>query len=71
MNEIYLWVGLVIVNLILGALWVVTGYLGKEVYDRIKRIYGITVVWYWLDRLEKEGLRTFEKARKEPLKETT
>ena len=63
MSEIYLWVGLVIVNLILGALWVATGYLGKEVYDRIKRVYSLTVVWYWLDRLEKEGLRTFEKAK--------
>lgn len=70
MSEIYLWVGLVIVNLILGALWVATGYLGKEVYNRIKRIYSISVIWYWLDRLEKEGVRTFERARKESLKET-
>ena len=69
MSEIYLWVGLVIVNLILGALWVATGYLGKEVYDRIKRVYSLTVVWYWLDRLEKEGLRTFEKATQGERKE--
>lgn len=64
MNELYFWIGLVVVNVTLGVLWIATGYMGKFVWDRITRIYSLTVITYWLDRLEREGLRTFEKARK-------
>jgi len=65
MNEVYFWVGLVVANLVLGALWAITAYLGKEVWQRITRIYSLTVIIYWLDRLEKEGTHTFERARQE------
>ena len=65
MNELYLWVGLVVTNVILGALWFATWLLAKPLWSRLTRIYSMTVIVYWLDRLEREGLRTFEKARKE------
>jgi hypothetical protein len=68
MNEIYLWVGLLVVNCVLGALYFLTWLLGKEVWGRITRIYSFTVIIYWLDRLEKEGHHTFERARKEAAK---
>ena len=69
MSEVYLWVGLAVTNLLLGALWAATWFFGKHVFNRITRVYSLEVVWYWLNRLEKEGLRTFEKARQESLRD--
>jgi len=65
MNTIYFWVGLVIVNSILGALWLLTGWIGKGLMQRLTRIYHMTVILYWLKRLEKEGRHTFQRARNE------
>lgn len=48
----------------LGATWYLTGLLGREVFNRMKRVYHLTVIWYWLDRLEKGGVREFQKAEK-------
>lgn len=39
--------------------------LGKSIYQRLTRTYALHVVWYWLERLEKEGSHCFEKAVKE------
>ena len=66
MTEVYFWVGLVLANLLLASLWFVTGLYGHAVFKRMMRVYHLTVIWYWLDRLEKEGTHVFEKARKEP-----
>lgn len=64
MNEVYFWVGLVITNAVLLVLWTLTAYFGKHVLFRITRVYHLNVVWYWLNRLEKEGTHVFEKASK-------
>ncbi len=68
MSEVYYWVGLVVVNFALAALWLITWYFGQEVWRRATRIYSLTVIYYWLDRLEKEGTHTFERARQEATK---
>lgn len=47
------------------AVWWVAGFLGASVYSRLRRVYSLTVIWYWLNRLEKEGTHVFEKAQKE------
>ena len=44
------------------ALWFFTGYVGAGVFERLRRIYHLRVIGYWLDRLEKGGVRVFEKA---------
>jgi hypothetical protein len=46
----------------LGATWWLAGLLGNEVFKRIRRVYHLSVIWYWLDRLEKGGMREFRKA---------
>lgn len=46
----------------LGATWWLTGLLGNAVYKRLRRTYHLTVIGYWLDRLEKGGMREFQKA---------
>ncbi|GER16734.1 hypothetical protein [Variovorax boronicumulans] len=46
----------------LGAAWWLVGLLGNEVYKRLRRTYHLTVIGYWLDRLEKGGMREFQKA---------
>ena len=47
---------------LLGVVWYFTGYLGADVWKRIRRIYHLRVIGYWLDRLEKNGTHIFEKA---------
>jgi hypothetical protein len=68
MNEIYFWIGLVVTNAVLLCLWLLTAYFGKEVLFRLARVYRLEVIWYWLNRLEKEGTHVFEKASKEAAK---
>ncbi len=58
---VYAWVGWVVVTSILGVLYFVTWVLACEVYTRLRRTYHLSVVHYWLDRFEKEGLRTFQR----------
>lgn len=43
-------------------IWWLTGLLGRDVFKRLRRIYHLRVIGYWLGRLEKIGLREFEKA---------
>lgn len=47
---------------LLGVAWYCAGYLGADVWKRIRRIYHLRVIAYWLDRLEKNGTHVFEKA---------
>jgi hypothetical protein len=49
----------------LAALWWMTALWGKEVWRRLRRSYHLTVILYWLDRLEKGGTRVFQKAEQE------
>lgn len=49
----------------LGATWWLSGLLGKEVFARLRRTYHLSVIGYWLDRLEKGGIREFQKAERQ------
>lgn len=59
----HFWIGALVSLCGSVAAWLVAGYLARSVYFRLKRVYSLTVIWYWLDRLEREGTHTFEKAR--------
>lgn len=47
---------------VLAVTYYFVGLLGAEVFKRIRRIYHLTVIGYWLDRLEKGGMRVFQKS---------
>jgi hypothetical protein len=57
--------GSVVLLLALGVVWWLTGLLGADVWKRLRRIYNLTVIGYWLDRLEKQGPRVFREAERE------
>lgn len=59
----YALIGMGVCLLILGGLSYVTWRTAKAVWANLRNIYSITVVTYWLQRLEREGWRTFERAR--------
>lgn len=59
---IWAWIGWLVTTLILGAGYIVTGYIGTRVLKRVTRIYHLSVVAHWLARLEREGKRTFQRA---------
>lgn len=62
---LFAWAGWAITTVILVALYGLTALLGREVFRRLTRIWHLTVIGYWLLRLEKGGLREFQKAEKE------
>lgn len=62
---VYAWIGWAIVTAALVPAWLLTGWLGWSVFDRLRRIYHLTVIAYWLDRLEKGGMRIFQRAEQE------
>ena len=39
--------------------------VGHETFKSLRRVYHLTVIGYWLDRLEREGTHVFKKASKE------
>lgn len=55
--------GLVIIQ---SLLIVGIGMLGGRIYKKLTRLYALHVVWYWLERLEKEGTHCFERAATVP-----
>ena len=58
-------VGSCAVFLALLVAWWASGLVGKEVFTRLRRIYHLTMIGYWLDRLEKQGPRVFRDIEKE------
>ncbi len=53
-------VGIGLLTAIVGiGLWL----YGNHVWKRLIRVYHLTVIYYWLDRLEKEGTHCFTKAK--------
>lgn len=58
---VYAWVGLCISIIIVAILHMVAMSWGRWVFRRLKRAYCLSVVWYWLDRFEREGSRTFKR----------
>lgn len=55
------WIGWGFTTTILIALYGISGWLGWRIFNRLKRIYSLHVIGYWLDRFEKEGIRTFQR----------
>lgn len=62
----YAWIGLAVSGALLCAGYWVLGLLGAEVFKRLRRVYHLTVVWYWLDRLEKLGTHRFTRPHPDP-----
>ena len=61
----YAAVGILVVWFVLGVLAMFARYFGQLVWRRVIRVYHITVIGYWLERLEKGGWREFQKAEQE------
>lgn len=61
----YAWLGLVVSSVVLIGLYFLLGLLGVKVYRRLARVYHMTVITYWLGKLEKEGGRVFQRAQEE------
>lgn len=68
-NNLGIWVGIIgacaVLAIVQGLLILLIGVFGKSIWKKLTRLYALHVVWYWLNRLEKEGTHTFEKARAE------
>lgn len=58
---VYGWIGLVLVAMLQLVLWVVCALVGKALFKRLLRIYHLTVISYWLGRLERKGVRRFQR----------
>lgn len=66
----YAAIGLAVVVALLGLGWYLTLIAGRLLWKRLVRVYHFTVILYWLDRLEKAGWRTFQKAEREDITNT-
>lgn len=61
----YAAIGIAVVWTILCVLAFFGWHFGKLVWRRVTRVYHITVIAYWLERLEQGGWREFQKAERE------
>lgn len=61
----FAWIGWAITTSVLVFLYLITGYIGVSVFRRLTRVYHMSVIAYWLGRLEAGGAREFQKAEKE------
>lgn len=61
----YAVIGLGATALLIAVGWWITLIAGRGLWRRLVRIYHFTVILYWLERLEKGGWRTFQKAEQE------
>ena len=66
----YAAIGLTVVVALLGLGWYLTLIAGRLLWKRLVRVYHLTVILYWLDRIEKVGWRTFQKAEREDITNT-
>ena len=64
-TTVFAFIGLVCTNIVLLALWAITGGWGNATWKRLRRTYHLTVMLYWLERLEDGGWRVFQKAEQE------
>lgn len=55
--------GLMVISLLV-IVWWLLGWFGAYVFKRLRRVYHLTVIGYWLDRLEKEGSHCFPRPGK-------
>ncbi len=61
----YTLLGMLTMWVILAIGWGTTWVVGRLLWKQLTRIYHITVIGYWLERLEKGGWREFQKAEQE------
>jgi len=54
--------GFVCIWIVLGLLSLLTIAWGRKVFKDLRRVYHLTVIAYWLTRLESGGWRVFQKA---------
>lgn len=54
--------GLLLATVLLLVAGALVGFVGAWLFKRLRRIYDLSVIVYWLDRLEKEGAHVFRKA---------
>jgi hypothetical protein len=54
--------GLLLAAVLLLVAGALVGIVGAWLFKRLRRIYDLGVIVYWLDRLEKEGTHVFRKA---------
>lgn len=59
------WLGWAVMAALLAVLYWLSGQIGVVVFRRLTRVYHISVMGYWLSRLEAVGVRDFQKAEKE------
>lgn len=59
------WIGLVVVAMVQLALWMMVAAVGREQFRKLRRVYHLQVLSYWLGRLEREGHRTFQRPEDE------
>ncbi len=64
----YAAIGILVVWCVLAVLALFAWHFGNLVWRRVTRVYHITVIAYWLERLEKGGWREFQKAEAEDKK---
>ena len=55
----YAAIGILVVWVVLSLLALFAWHFGKLVWRRVTRVYHITVIAYWLERLEKGGWQGF------------
>lgn len=65
--HVYAALGWLLVTAVLAAMWIATGLLGVATFKRLTRVYHLSVIGYWLSRLEKSGYRVFQKAEQEDI----
>lgn len=61
----YAILGVLVASAFLLGLIYLSSIVGREVWRRLRRIYHISVMKYWLERLETEGTHVFKKAEQE------
>ena len=64
--SLWAWAGIFVSLAALLFLYWVGGLLGREVFKRLRRVYHLTVIWYWLDRLERLGTHKFMRPHPDP-----
>ena len=64
---VWFWVGIVVSGIVGCLVGAVASYFpwraSRAAWINIRNVYSITVITYWLKRLEREGWRTFDRAR--------
>lgn len=66
---VFAWIGWAATTAALLGAWWVSALLGVAAFKRITRVYHISVLGYWLNRIERHGVREFRKAEQYDIEE--